>query len=80
MKKGKLLRLNAEPYEELQALVRELGWPKTWLTHEVDRLVAGLLLVAKQAKQDAEERRQMTEAEARKRYEELMRRFLEEKR
>ena len=80
MKKGKLLRLNAEPYEELQALVRELGWPKTWLTHEVDRLVAGLLLVAKQAKQDAEDHRQMTEAEARKRYEELMRRFLEEKR
>lgn len=79
MKKRKLLALEAEPYEKLQALVKELGWPKTWLSHEVDRLIAGLLAVAEQAKKDAEELKEMTEAEAQKRYENLMRVFLENK-
>lgn len=80
MKKRILLTVEAEPFDEIKALAREIGWPKTWLSQEIDKLVAGLLLVAKQAKKDAEERRQMTEDEARKRYEELMRRFLEENR
>lgn len=80
MKMKKMLTLEKEPYERLQALVKELGWPKTWLAHEMDRMIAGLLVVAEQAKKDAEELKGMTEAEARKRYEDLMRRFLEENR
>ena len=80
MKKRILLTVEAEPFDEIKALAREIGWPKTWLSQEIDKLVAGLLLVARQAKKDAEEHRQMTEDEARKRYEELMRRFLEENR
>lgn len=80
MKKRILLTVEAEPFDEIKALAREIGWPKTWLSLEIDKLIAGLLLVARQAKKDAEERRQMTEEEARKRYEELMRRFLEENR
>jgi len=80
MKKKKLLALEAEPYERLQALVKELGWHKSWLAHEIDRLIVGLLVVAEQAKKDAESLREMSEEEARKRYEDLMRRFLEENR
>ena len=77
MKMKKMMALEKEPYERLRALIKELGWPKTWLAGEIDKMIAGLLQVAEQAKIDAEERKDMTEAEARKRYEDLMRRFLE---
>jgi len=80
MKKRKLLALQAEPYEELQALVKLLGWPNTWLASEIDKMIAALLIVAKQAIQDAEERKGFTEAEAKKRYEDMMRLLLEKKR
>lgn len=77
MKKKKLLALEAEPYERLMTLVKQLGWPKTWLAHEIDRLVAGLLLVAEQAIKDAEELKDMTEDQAKQRYEAMMRKILE---
>lgn len=80
MKKRILLSVEAEPFDEIKVLAREIGWPKTWLSREIDKLIAGLLLVARQAKKDAEEQKRMTEEEARKRYEGLMRRFLEENR
>lgn len=72
------ITLNADPYEQLMALAKELGFRNNWLGQEIDKLIAGLLVIAKQAKKDAEEQKEMTEAEARKRYEELMRRFLEQ--
>lgn len=78
MKTKKMLTLEKEPYEKLQRLVKHLGWPKTWLAHEMDRMIAGLLQVAEQAIRDAEEAKEMTEAEARKRYEDMMRKILEE--
>lgn len=76
-KKKKMLALEPEPYERLQSLVKELGWPKNWLAGQVDRLIAGLLIVAAQAKSDAENLQHMTESEAKKRYEDMMRKILE---
>lgn len=64
-------------WEELQGIVKYLGWPKSWLSSEIDRLVAGLVIVARQAKEDAEKKVEMTEAEAKKRYEDLMRKLME---
>lgn len=79
MEKKKVnITLAKDNWENLQALVKALGWPKNWLSCEIDKLVAGLLIVAKQAKEDAENRLQMTEEEAKKRYEELMRRMMEQ--
>lgn len=78
MKKKKMLALEAEPYERLQALVKDLGWPKNWLAGQIDQVIAGLLLVAEQAKKDAENLQNLTEAEASKRYEDMMRKILEQ--
>ena len=50
MKKRILLSVEAEPFDEIKVLAREIGWPKTWLSREIDKLIAGLLLVARQAK------------------------------
>lgn len=71
------LTVSEEPYKRLQSLVRALGWKKNWLSREVDKVVQGLLIVAEQAIKDAEEQREMTELEAKKRYEDLMRSILE---
>lgn len=73
------ITLNADPYEHLMALAKHLGFRNNWLGQEIDKLIAGLLMVAEQAKKDAEEKKEMTEAEARKRYEDLMRKILEAK-
>lgn len=78
MEKKKInIAVGKQNWEELQALVKTLGWPKNWLSTEIDKLVGGLLIVAKQAQKDVEDRKQMTEEEAKKRYEDLMRTILE---
>ena len=71
------LTVNAEPYEQLRSLTKFLGWRDNWLSLELDKLISGMLVVAEQAKKDAEAKVEMTEAEARKRYESLMRTILE---
>lgn len=71
------LTVNAEPYEQLRSLTKFLGWRDNWLSLELDKLISGMLVVAEQAKRDAESKVEMTEAEARKRYESLMRTILE---
>jgi len=73
------IRVHRENWDELQALVKALGWPKNWLSCQIDEMVAGLLVVAKQAIQDAQDQKEMTEAEAKKRYEDLMRTILDTK-
>jgi hypothetical protein len=73
------ITLNAEPYEKLMELAKILGFRNNWLGQEIDKMIAGLLIIAEQAKRDAEEKKEMTEAEARKRYEDLMRVVLEGK-
>lgn len=73
------ITLNADPYERLMLLAKHLGFRNNWLGQEIDKLIAGLLIVAEQAKRDSEEKKEMTEAEARKRYEDLMRKILEAK-
>lgn len=73
------ITVNAEPWEELRRLTKLLGWRDNWLALQLDEMVAGMLIVAEQAQKDAEEKVQMTEAEARKRYEDLMRMVLEGK-
>ena len=78
MEKKKInITVNKANWEEMQCLVRELGWKNNWLSSQIDKMVAGLIVVAKQAKKDVADKREMTEAEARKRYEELMRKILE---
>lgn len=77
MKQKKQLALEKAPYEELQALIKELGWPKYWLAHQMDKMIAGLIVVAKQAKKDAEELKGLTEEQAQKRYEDMMRMIME---
>lgn len=76
MKKKKMLALEKEPYEKLQALIKELGWGKNWLALQLDKTIAGLLIVAEMAKEDAKNRKQMTEEEAKKRYEDAMRKLM----
>jgi hypothetical protein len=73
------ITVNAEPWDKLRILTKEIGWRDNWFGLEVDRMVAGMLVVAEQAKKDAEEQKKMTEAEAKKRYESLMRVVLEGK-
>jgi len=71
------LTVDAACYEKLRALIAELGWPDNWFSVQVDQLQHGLLLVAEQARKDAENNLVMTEAEAKKRYEEMMRKIME---
>lgn len=71
------LTVNAEPYDALRKLTKQLDFRDNWLSLEIDKLIGGLLVIAEQAKKDAESREYMTEAEARARYEDLMRKFLE---
>jgi len=73
------MTVNAKPWNRLRALTKEIGWKDNWLSLEMDKMVEGMLVVAEQAKKDAEEQKEMTEAEAKKRYEDLMRMVLEKK-
>jgi len=72
-----MVTVKAEPYERLRELTRLLGWKDSWLGPELDKLIAGVLIVAEQAKKDAEENLKLTEEQAAKRYEDLMRATLE---
>lgn len=67
------LTVNAKNWENLQALGKKAGFNQNWLSVEVDKFAHGLLAVAMQAVKDAEERKEMSEEEALKRYENLMR-------
>jgi len=69
--------VEAEPYERLRELTKLLGWKDNWLGPELDKLIAGVLIVAEQAKKDAESNMQLSEEQATKRYEDLMRATLE---
>lgn len=80
MKKRVAITVQAEEWEKLQALGKFLGYKKDWLSKEIQHLVAALIVVADQAKQDAVERSQMTEEEARVRYEQLARSVIEKRR
>jgi hypothetical protein len=73
------ITVDAEKWDALQDLGRELGQPKNWLSVEIGNLVDMLLVVAVQARKDAEEKKQMTEKEAKARYEMLARKVLEGK-
>jgi hypothetical protein len=76
-KKRVSITVTAESWDNLNKLSKELGWPSTWLGKEIDKMVKGILVLAQVAKNDADEQRQMTEEEAKKRYEDLMRKILE---
>ena len=73
------ITLNAEKYEALRKIIKELDWPDRWFSLQVDLLLDGLLQVAELARKDAEEQKEMTEAEAKKRYEDVMRKVMEPK-
>lgn len=76
-KKRITITVDSEPYERLRELTKILGWKDNWLGPELDKLIAGVLIVAEQARKDAEEKLQLTEEQAAKRYEDLMRATLE---
>lgn len=67
------LTVNAEPYDELRRLTKEIGWRDNWLGLEIDKMVAGALKVAAQAKIDAQKEKPDPEEDRISRYEEIMR-------
>lgn len=66
------MTLTQETVEELQALLKQAGLPPSWLSREIDRMLPSLLAVVKQAMKDADERVQMTGAQAAARYAAIM--------
>lgn len=64
--------LTKETVEELQGLLKKAGLPPSWLSHEIDRMLPGLLAVVKQAMKDSEDRLKMTESQAAARYAAIM--------
>lgn len=72
-----MVTVKAEPYDRLRELTRLLGWKDSWLGPELDKMIEGVLIVAEQAKKDAEDKLQLNEEQAKKRYEDLMRATLE---
>ena len=70
------ITVNAQNWENLKALGKAAGLPQNWLSTEFDKLAHGLLAVASQAVRDAESRKEMSEEEAKKRYEEMMRKVM----
>ena len=77
-KKRISLTVEAEPYEDLRRLGRLAGFNSDWISAEFNRMVKALRSVAHQAIEDAAHKKEMTEEQARKRYEDLMRKKLEE--
>ena len=67
-----MITVTAEPWEQLQKQAKEAGMPYNWLSSAIDGFIPGLLAVVEQAKEDAKNRREMTEAEAMARYAELL--------
>lgn len=70
--------VDEKSWEELRSLGKAAGFRRDWLSVEFDRMVRSLHSVAMQAVQDAQDEREMTDAQARERYEILMRQKLED--
>ena len=77
-KKEFLLLSEAEPYEDLRRLGDLAGFNPDWISLELNRMIKALRSVAQQAIEDSKTKREMTEEQARKRYEDLMREKLNE--
>lgn len=77
-KKRVNLTVDQKSWDELRALGRAAGFRVDWLSVEFDRLLRSLHSVAMQAVEDAQQKQEMTDAEAKERYEKLMRKKLEE--
>ena len=77
-KKRVNLTVDQKSWDELRALGRAAGFRVDWLSVEFDRFLRSLHSVAMQAVEDAQQKQEMTEAEAKERYEKLMRKKLEE--
>lgn len=73
------IMVNADPYEELRRLTKELGWRDNWLGLEIDKMVEGALNVATQAKIDAMKDAPEPEEVRVARYEEIMRKSVARK-
>ena len=72
-KKRISLTVEAEPYEDLRRLGDLAGFNPDWISLELNRMIKALRSVAQQAIEDSKTKREMTEEQARKRYEDLMR-------
>ena len=77
-KKRVQVTVDAKAFDELRRLGKAAGFQDGWLSVEFDRFVRSLHSVAIQAVQDAESKQEMTDAQARERYERLMRQKLED--
>ena len=77
-KKRISLTVEAEPYEDLRRLGDLAGFNPDWISLELNRMIKALRSVAQQAIEDSKTKREMTEEQARKRYEDLMREKLNE--
>lgn len=73
------IMVNADPYEELRRLTKELGWRDNWLGLEIDKMIEGALNVAAQAKIDAAKDLPEPEEDRITRYEEIMRKSVTRK-
>lgn len=78
-KKRVALSVDSQIWEEIQSYRKKAGMPQNWLSTAINEFLPGLLAVVKQAEKDAVERKNMTEEEAMKRYEDLMRKELQKK-
>ncbi len=63
--------MNAEEWEEAQALIKEAGLPPDFLSQTIRDMISGMLPVMRQAKKDQDEKREMTKEEGAQRYLEL---------
>lgn len=70
-KKRALITVNAEEWEEAQALIKEAGLPPDFLSQTIRDMISGMLPVMRQAKKDQDEKREMTKEEGAQRYLEL---------
>ena len=77
-KKRVQVTVDSKAFDELRELGRAAGFRDGWLSVEFARLVRALHSVALQAVQDAQDKQEMTEDQAKKRYEALARQKLEE--
>ena len=77
-KKRVQVTVDSKAFDELRELGRAAGFRDGWLSVEFDRIVRALHSVALQAVQDAQDKQEMTEDQAKKRYEALARQKLEE--
>ena len=77
-RKKNFFTVEAEPYEDLRRLGDLAGFNPDWISLELNRMIKALRSVAQQAIEDSKTKREMTEEQARKRYEDLMREKLNE--